>query len=108
MPSIGDLVAQERHGLIGVTDDKVAAAVVVEIAQGRASSHVCRAEIGPTFVGDDFEARLARFVAWLVEIAEQDWRLLERAGQLRKAEDVALGDKQVFRAVEIEIEKDGA
>src|SRR5262245_14231553 len=102
-------VAQYDDRLVGMADDDVGAAVVVQVAEGNAATDTLHLKEGAA-VGRYFlkanHTRGARVGA--PQIAKQRRPLLVFARRRGVVRDVAVGDEDILGAVAVEVEEAGA
>src|SRR5205823_5245422 len=100
----GRFIAKQRDRGVGVADDEVGPAVVVEIADGHAATARGGVEERAGVRADIPESALAL----LIDVVQQDRPLKERAAAARVQIDMTVGDDEVFPAVAVDVEEGGA
>jgi hypothetical protein len=96
---------QDDDRFVDVADDDVGSAVVIEVAKSGALTHLFGLEEGAGLFRDVLKADLPRLVSRLAEIVQQDGILKKLRRFDRKANDMAVGDEDILRAVEIAIDE---
>jgi len=97
------LVAQQRHRTIGMTDDDVGPAVVIEIPDGDASANRWRAEEGTAL-----RANVAEEATPVMRDVVQQHGTLRKARPHRLTQHVTVDDHQIQPAVIVDVQKIGA
>src|SRR5262249_26087160 len=103
--AVPEVVLEHRDRLVDVADDNVGAAVVIEIAKGGATAQVLELEKRTGPFGNILKSHLPGLISRLGGTSEQNRPLQQLRRLYRKADDMAVGDKDVLGPVEIVIDK---
>src|SRR5271166_1720793 len=96
-------VSQKHNRLVHMTDDQVGPTVVVQVADGQTASLMLGLKIRPSL--PSLIAKLhAPLVLWITLVAQQQGQLPD-LGARGVANNVSIGNDNIFPAVVIEVEE---